>query len=55
MMYKKILIPLDGSELAECVLSHVDGFTFDCGVETITYVRVVKPAGFLSSNAALKI
>ena len=34
--------------MAECILSHVDGFTSDCGVETITYVRVVKPAGFLS-------
>jgi len=47
-MYKNILIPLDGSKLAECVLSHVDGFISDGGVETITFVRVVKPAGFLS-------
>ena len=23
-MYKKIMVPLDGSELAECVLSHVE-------------------------------
>jgi len=48
VMYKNILIPLDGSKLAECVLSHVDGFISDGGVETITFVRVVKPAGFLS-------
>ena len=47
-MYQNVLIPLDGSELAECVLSHVHGFTYDCQVKTITFVRVVKPAGFLS-------
>jgi len=47
-MYKKILVPLDGSELAECVLSHVDGFVADCRVETIVFVRVVKPVNFLS-------
>jgi nucleotide-binding universal stress UspA family protein len=23
-MYKKILVPLDGSELAECVLPHIE-------------------------------
>jgi nucleotide-binding universal stress UspA family protein len=45
-MYKKILMPLDGSELAECVLSHVDGFVADCRAETIVFVRVVKPASF---------
>jgi hypothetical protein len=45
-MYKNILIPLDGSELAECVLSHMNGLIVDCRVETITFVRVVKPAGF---------
>jgi nucleotide-binding universal stress UspA family protein len=45
---KKILVPQDGSELAECVLSHMDGFVADCRVETIVSVRVVKPASFLS-------
>ncbi|MBW1996258.1 MAG: universal stress protein, partial [Deltaproteobacteria bacterium] len=24
-MYKKIMVPLDGSGLAECVLPHVEG------------------------------
>ena len=31
-MYKTILVPLDGSELAECVLPHVEGFMENCRV-----------------------
>lgn len=42
-MYKKIMVPLDGSKLAECVLPHVDGFVSDCQVETIVFVRVIEP------------
>ena len=42
-MYKKIMVPLDGSELAECVLPHVDGFVTECQVETIIFVWVVEP------------
>jgi nucleotide-binding universal stress UspA family protein len=41
-MYKKIMVPLDGSELAECVLPHVDGFVTGCQVETIIFVRVIE-------------
>ena len=47
-MYKKILVPLDGSEQAECVLSHVEGFVADCRVDTIVFMRVIKPVSFLS-------
>lgn len=47
-MYKKILVPLDGSKLAECVLPHVEGFIADYRVKTIVLVRVVKPVNFLS-------
>ena len=43
-MYKNIMVPLDGSELAECVLPHVEIFVTGCQVETITFVRVVEPA-----------
>jgi nucleotide-binding universal stress UspA family protein len=42
IMYKKIMVPLDGSELAECVLPHVEQFTSDCRVDTITFVRVAE-------------
>ena len=41
-MYKKIMVPLDGSELAECVLPHVDGFVTGCQVETVIFVRVIE-------------
>ncbi|UCH23531.1 MAG: universal stress protein [Deltaproteobacteria bacterium] len=43
-MYKKIMVPLDGSELAECVLPHVEGFIKGFQVRSITFVRVVEPA-----------
>jgi nucleotide-binding universal stress UspA family protein len=42
-VYKKILVPLDGSELAECVLPHVESIAKGCGVETVTFVRVAEP------------
>ena len=29
-MYKKIMVPLDGSELAECVIPHVTAFIDQC-------------------------
>jgi nucleotide-binding universal stress UspA family protein len=40
-MYKKILVPLDGSELAECVLPHVESIAKGCGVESVVFVRAV--------------
>jgi nucleotide-binding universal stress UspA family protein len=42
-MYKKILVPLDGSELAECVLPHVEVITNSGKVENVVFFRVVKP------------
>ncbi len=42
-MYKKILVPLDGSELAECVLPHVASIAGGCGVENAVFLRVVEP------------
>ncbi len=42
-MYKKILVPLDGSALAECVLAHVEALAQGCLVEDIIFVRVVEP------------
>ena len=42
-MYKKILVPLDGSELAECVLPHVESIAKGCSVESVIFVRVVEP------------
>jgi len=49
-MYKKVMVPLDGSKLAECVLPHVDAFITGCQVETIIFVRVIEttPTHFTS-------
>jgi len=43
-MYNRILVPLDGSELAECVLPHVETILNGCGVSEIVLLRVVEPA-----------
>jgi nucleotide-binding universal stress UspA family protein len=42
-MYQKILVPMDGSELAECVLPHVDAITKGCSVPEVVFVRVLEP------------
>jgi nucleotide-binding universal stress UspA family protein len=48
-MYQKIMVPLDGSELAECVLPHVEAFIRGCQVNTIVFVRVIRPAPMVFS------
>ena len=42
-MYNKIMVPLDGSELAECVLPHLVTIARGCRISTIVFVRVVDP------------
>ncbi|MFH1646829.1 MAG: universal stress protein [Chloroflexota bacterium] len=42
-MYKKVIVPLDGSELAECVLPHVEAIAGGCGVAEVVLVRVIEP------------
>ncbi|MFC1919383.1 universal stress protein [Chloroflexota bacterium] len=42
-MYKRILVPLDGSDLAECVLPHVASISEGCNVMDVVFVRVVEP------------
>lgn len=41
-MYKKILIPLDGSELAECALNHVNNLVKEGSAVEVTLFHVVK-------------
>ena len=43
-MYKKILVPLDGSELSECTLEHVRAIATGCQVPEVVLLRVVEPA-----------
>ena len=43
-MYQKIIVPLDGSELAECVLPHVSTVVKGCDRSAeVLFVQAVKP------------
>ena len=42
-MYQHVMVPLDGSELAECVLPHVEAVVTGCSIGRATLVRVVTP------------
>jgi len=42
-LYEKILVPLDGSELAECVLPHVRAIAAASGTGQVVLLRVVEP------------
>lgn len=39
-MYDRILVPLDGSKLAECVFPHIERIARDCKVKEIILFRV---------------
>ena len=41
-MYKRILVPLDGSKLAECALSHVEEIAKCCGSDEVILVSVTE-------------
>ncbi len=41
-MYKKILVPLDGSKLAECALPHAEELVQGCGTEEVILVSVTE-------------
>jgi nucleotide-binding universal stress UspA family protein len=42
-MYHKILVPLDGSELAECSLRHARAIALGCRVSDVILFRVMEP------------
>ena len=42
-MYKKILVPLDGSELSESILEHVITIATGCKVPDVLLIRVRSP------------
>jgi nucleotide-binding universal stress UspA family protein len=43
MNYQHVIVPLDGSELAECVLPHLEAVASNCQITTVELVRVVQP------------
>ena len=47
-MYQKVLVPLDGSELAECVLSHVEALAKGCQIKEVVLLRVCEPPVLLA-------
>ncbi len=49
-MYKKIMVPLDGSDLAECVLPHAEAIAMGCAVKNVTFVRAVEPLHLPSAS-----
>jgi nucleotide-binding universal stress UspA family protein len=51
-MYNKIMVPLDGSQLAECVLPHVQAITSGCKIATVVFVRVIDPGTVSASLPA---
>lgn len=42
-MYKKMLVPLDGSESSECVLNHVEAIARGCQVPEVVLLGVAEP------------
>lgn len=50
-MYKKILIPLDGSELAECSLEHAEAIAKGCNVADVILLQVVEPFSLQTMSA----
>ena len=42
-MYNKIMVPLDGSDLAECVIPHVEAIISGFKSKEVVLVRVVNP------------
>jgi len=47
-MYKKILVPLDGSERAEAILVHVENIA-SCYQATVILLQIVEPSVFYTS------
>ncbi len=41
-MYQKIMVPLDGSKVAECVLPHVEDLAKGCNAEEVVLVSVTE-------------
>jgi len=47
-MYERLLVPLDGSELAECVFPHLEAFIQKFSLKRVFLVRVVRPLSISS-------
>ena len=43
MNYQHVIVPLDGSELAECILPHLEAVASNCQITTVELIRSVPP------------
>ena len=53
-MYNKILVPLDGSNVAECVLPHVEALATSNNPSTITFLYAVQPLEVIMTKPAFR-
>ncbi len=53
-MYSKVLLPLDGSELAECSLVHAKQVAAKDGITEVILFRVVEPVGSYEASALVQ-
>ncbi len=54
-MYQKILVPLDGSELAECSLEHAKAIAKGCNVADVILFRVIEPFSAQTMSALSEV
>ncbi len=54
-MYKRIMVPLDGSKLAECVLPHVETVSKGCDSPEVLLVQAVEPIAIPYGRETAKI
>ena len=53
-MYKNILLPLDGSEISESAIPHVQALALGCGTKKVTIAHVVERKRYEGMLAAGK-
>jgi nucleotide-binding universal stress UspA family protein len=53
-MFKNILVPLDGSKLAECALPYAEELALNCQAEKLTLVSVTERVAGKSDSAELR-
>jgi len=53
-MYSKILVPLDGSDVAECVLPHVAALATANNPVTVSFLYAVQPLEVITAKPAFK-
>lgn len=50
-MYRKMLIPLDGSDLAECSMDHAKAIAQGCNVPDVILLQVIEPFSIAAMSA----